>query len=703
MATSLTFDAQLKTQVAKNFVSDFKPFGKDKFYVAIGQVKDVTAEGLEHRSRERDNISRRNIAFAKRVTPKDATLLLQRNDWSSGITVPPLNTKDDMSQTTPPFYVNTNENNVYMCLQSGITGSVFQPTGTDTNSIVMPDGYVWKYLYSIAGSQLKFIDENYIPVEELPFYENVYFAYEDLRQRQYAVQYEANLENTGGSIRGVLITSDPYPAEAIYERGVPENDANTVVRATGTTVRISDPNLPDPAGPDYSIYQDYYAGYFIRILTGDAAGVVRQIIGTNPGTAGDSGGEGGAEQDILELDQAWETNRTPKEGDRFEIGVGVTISGNGRNALAFGKLNQDRTIKEVIVYSIGSGYSNATGTVRKSYTSPIFGEGEIFLGTGTPGETDGDGLPFSFPVVDPVFDVLLTSSVGRDPTLELFAKHARIQVSVAGENRDSLIGNDYRDVILWSNPKIGAGETLAGEIGGYDDRTLTRVDVTGTTQEITTLLAKTDPENPTLFVYGETTKEFAEVSSASQKSTISASLFLGDLSVPYVQNEQLRIIQRVGDSFSGTTLGAIVQNAFYGDTSLTISKEEWRCTTKLGISLANNFTNYNPQNDGTCNGASGSSATITSFQDDPSDLTGLRKFLLVTDISNNAGNTLGFNLNESLSYTNSDGDSVGVTIDQVLGPELDLFSGDVLYIEGLTQEVSRFFEQTEVFRFTFEF
>ena len=52
---------------------------------------------------------------------------------------------------------------------------------------------------------------------------------------------------------------------------------------------------------------------------------------------------------------------------------------------------------------------------------------------------------------------------------------------------------------------------------------------------------------------------------------------------------------------------------------------------------------------------------------------------------------------------NTDGVVVGVTIDQVLGPELDLFSGDMLYIEGLTQEISRFFEQTDIFRFTFEF
>jgi hypothetical protein len=46
---------------------------------------------------------------------------------------------------------------------------------------------------------------------------------------------------------------------------------------------------------------------------------------------------------------------------------------------------------------------------------------------------------------------------------------------------------------------------------------------------------------------------------------------------------------------------------------------------------------------------------------------------------------------------------VSGVIEDVEGPELDLFSGELLYIKGLTQEISRVVEQTDVFRFTFEF
>ena len=95
-----TFDAQLKTQIAKNFVSDFQPFGKNKVFLGIGQINDVPTQNppLEHRSGERDVITRRNISYAKRISPSDVTLMIPRVDWTSGITMSPLDTADDMSE-----------------------------------------------------------------------------------------------------------------------------------------------------------------------------------------------------------------------------------------------------------------------------------------------------------------------------------------------------------------------------------------------------------------------------------------------------------------------------------------------------------------------------------------------------------------------------------------------------------------------------
>jgi hypothetical protein len=160
-----TFDAQLKTQIAKNFISDFEAFGKNRVYVGVGQVYDPgSLDPLEHRSVERDIVTRRNISFARRVAPSDVSLMIPRVNWTRGITMAPLDTSDDMSETfneasgvSAPFYVVTNQDNVYVCLDNGsgdggLTGSFYEPVGTDTSPITLPDGFKWKFMYTIPGT-----------------------------------------------------------------------------------------------------------------------------------------------------------------------------------------------------------------------------------------------------------------------------------------------------------------------------------------------------------------------------------------------------------------------------------------------------------------------------------------------------------------------------------------------------------------------
>ena len=76
--------------------------------------------------------------------------------------------------------------------------------------------------------------------------------------------------------------------------------------------------------------------------------------------------------------------------------------------------------------------------------------------------------------------------------------------------------------------------------------------------------------------------------------------------------------------------------------------------------------------------------------------------MLLSDVSNVSGATLSFVPNESFNYVVTE-TPVSGTIESVEGPELDLFSGQLLYIKGLTQGVRRVTEQTDLFRFTFEF
>ena len=64
------------------------------------------------------------------------------------------------------FYVVTDEFNVYKCLDNNNNAaSTFKPVGTTVDPVIMPDGYMWKYMYSIPiALRNKFLTEAYMPV-----------------------------------------------------------------------------------------------------------------------------------------------------------------------------------------------------------------------------------------------------------------------------------------------------------------------------------------------------------------------------------------------------------------------------------------------------------------------------------------------------------------------------------------------------------
>jgi hypothetical protein len=64
------------------------------------------------------------------------------------------------------FYVMTDEYNVYKCLDNNLGGeSTYKPVGTTVDPVIMPDGYMWKYLYSIPiALRNKFLTDVYMPV-----------------------------------------------------------------------------------------------------------------------------------------------------------------------------------------------------------------------------------------------------------------------------------------------------------------------------------------------------------------------------------------------------------------------------------------------------------------------------------------------------------------------------------------------------------
>jgi len=99
------------------------------------------------------------------------SFVIPRHNWSSGSEY---SGYDDEYSTIPSntYYVLTEDNHVYICLQQSKSGtgainkSTVKPTGTSPKPFKTSDGYTWRFLYAISGSDTaSFLSANFIPVK----------------------------------------------------------------------------------------------------------------------------------------------------------------------------------------------------------------------------------------------------------------------------------------------------------------------------------------------------------------------------------------------------------------------------------------------------------------------------------------------------------------------------------------------------------
>tara|TARA_Y100000114_G_scaffold45689_1_gene41327 strand:+ start:386 stop:2383 length:1998 start_codon:yes stop_codon:yes gene_type:complete len=664
---SVTFDHKLKTQLAKNFVDQFGPEGEDKYFLAISKI---TGNSHTINSEEEELKTRKGMVLAKRILQNDAALIVPRYDWSSGITMSRLDSSIDMTTATNPFYVVTpssNFRNVYICLEnneSELSASLYEPIGNSTDPIVLPDGFKWKFLYTISDELIKFKDENYIPVKTLPFYENLPDAYADsFKQNQYAVQYTGRTSSETGSIQSISITEKT----GSYTYTIPGSSGREIQSVPNTTRVELDLGGDSPST----------VGYAIRFLTGDAAGTIRTLSSFDNGS--------------FVLDSAYEAGKIPSAGDKYEIGIPITLTGDGSGAKAFAKVNSDQELSRVIVYEKGANYSSAVAIINQNLLS-----GVVRAGSAAPTES---------------LNVTVSSPIGSDPEFELLATRAALGVKYSAEENQGILGNDFRDVIILKNPELPQDSLNAGNLAGFDDDTITRLELTTTaaTTNFTTLKENLNIDSSeSVVLVGSESKNTALVSGGQRglvqsinADNVTASVDVLNLRKPFKENENLNVLKSDGTSFTQLDETLSVSTSRFGDSAVQNTKDYFTCTTALRINtnIAGDFT---PQFDGFVVGASLSDAQISRFRRD--NVEGNKNTLFITNISNKSGSTFGFVKDETVSfYSPVQGATVSAEVEKIEGSELDVFSGETLYIKGLTTPVTRVFEQEEFFKFIFEF
>ena len=156
---------------ANNFKDDV---ANSSVYVAIGKsdvwsltTSDTTDTTPFTPNDHLDDLgeARENLIGMKKIASADLSHVVDRYTWTSNRVYDEWDSNDG-SIFDKSFYIITSEFKVYKCIKKGGAGSTIQPTQTLTDPQAESDGYIWKYMYTVAVADAeKFLTNSYMPVK----------------------------------------------------------------------------------------------------------------------------------------------------------------------------------------------------------------------------------------------------------------------------------------------------------------------------------------------------------------------------------------------------------------------------------------------------------------------------------------------------------------------------------------------------------
>lgn len=239
----------------------------ENYYIGIGRSQqwdsaDTPTTAL-NTSREERNL-RLSLQSVKKA--EDVSFVVPRYNWISGTIYSAFN-NNQVGYPANPYYVLTDTNSVYICLQQGrdATGaavaSTVKPTGVSTDPFRTAEGYIWKFLYTIPSSLANsYLSANYMPVR---FVDSAGPSDPALDQEQYNIQNAA----IPGQISSISITAGgsgyaSAPSVSIIGDGNSAQAFATI--SSGAVVRIemkdSAAGLLFRPGHDYNYAEVVFTG-----------------------------------------------------------------------------------------------------------------------------------------------------------------------------------------------------------------------------------------------------------------------------------------------------------------------------------------------------------------------------------------------------------------------------------------------------------
>jgi len=252
----------------------------------------------------------------KKVNLNDAIAVLPRTNWTSGVVYDQYDHEVDLINTRNPetgdfwrFYVVTEDFNVYKCLSNNYRAeSTERPTGTDPSAFQTPDGYIWKYMYTIQASDaFKFMTSNWMPCYTLAFNDG-------------SAQWNSQQSSEPGTIDTIDVTNkgtgyDPLNPPTITIDG-DGSGATAVAEVDNVTGELNDILITEPGS--------YYTSASITITDNQGSGLgaeARATIGPRKGHGSDPKTELGAHYLMMKV------TLDGNESGLFETGIDYRVSG----------------------------------------------------------------------------------------------------------------------------------------------------------------------------------------------------------------------------------------------------------------------------------------------------------------------------------------------------------------------------------------
>jgi len=285
MAAILT--DKFKLNMAQLFLSEVQDAtDSNEYYIGIGRShtypnNDTLVDPSRTLLEERE--ARNNLQSVKKVAA--ASFVIPRYNWSSGTIYSGYN---DAVVGIPvnSYYVLTEDNAVYICLQQGKTVggitvvSTVKPdyiaAGVDqTEAFKTADGYIWKFLYSIsAANSSSFLSAGFMPIEK------VTTAADTFQIQQKDVQDNA----VPGKILGVTVLSGGAGYSGDSATVLFDGDGSGAVAkafiVSGQVVKVEMQNESAGSGSGYTVASPTLSG-------GSTPAQLRAIIGPPAGIGAD--------------------------------------------------------------------------------------------------------------------------------------------------------------------------------------------------------------------------------------------------------------------------------------------------------------------------------------------------------------------------------------------------------------------------------